>query len=70
MFFFNKITTPKCAAVQGLNFDPIPDVGDGYDTDVITHYWEFGLHCWIIGSSEMGITLTSASGTGLPMQVP
>ena len=55
MFFFNKITTPRCATVKGLNFDPIPDVGDGYDTDVpISHYWEYGLGCWIIGASEMG----------------
>jgi len=55
MFFFNKICAPRCASVKDLNFDPIPDIGDGYDGDYpVDHYWEYGIGCWIISSSEMG----------------
>jgi len=55
----------SCAAIQNTNFDPIPDIGDGYDTDVVNHYWEYTLSCWIIDSSEMGV---SKQLTGLTLK--
>jgi len=67
MFYFMQQVVmggSSCAPIENTNFDPIPDVGDGYDTDVINHYWEYGLNCWIISSSEMG---TAKQLTGLTL---
>jgi len=46
-----------CAPIQGTNFDPVPDVGDGFSTSEeppINPFYNYALSAWIIPQSQMG----------------
>ena len=51
-FFSNS-----CAPIQSTNFDPIPDVGDGFSTSrepPINPYYRYALGAWIIPQTQLG----------------
>ena len=46
-----------CAPIQNTNFDPVPDVGDGYSSSnepPVNAYYNYSLNAFIIPQSQMG----------------